>query len=417
MSTAVRVFTGVVTSVALLASLYLTGLHLKGTGGESVLCDALSATGCSVALHSRFGSIAGVPLALMLVGAYVALLVAWWKERNATSSGIASAACLGTVALVAGGLFLLGVMAQSGSFCPLCLFMDGCNLVLLGVWGHRVLQRGGPALEVRSLLGLGGGALAVILVGGLGKAVLMPAPKEAVAPFGSTVGVAALTVSQCQDVELSALEISDFLCPYCKRLERNLAMVLKDCGARVDKRFVHFPLDQACNRFVSKDLHPGACRLAEASECARLQGAFPSYSSALFERGVTAVEALVALAGELKLDAVEFRRCLSSGQTAGRVRTDIELAHRLGVRSTPTFYLNGRRLEGALGAEQLTREIAAALAKDVQEVKILQGGVLGSDPWSSAEPAEACGVETFSQESAGGCQTAPAETTAGTSFP
>ena len=143
MSTVVRLFTGVVTFAALLASLYLTGLHIQGPGQESVLCDALSETGCAMALQSRFGAVFGVPVALMGVGIYVALLVALWLDRNRSGGGVATVASLACGALVAGGLFLLGVMAQGRSYCPICLFMDGCNVLLLVSWVRSVVGRGG----------------------------------------------------------------------------------------------------------------------------------------------------------------------------------------------------------------------------------------------------------------------------------
>ncbi|MCG8556579.1 MAG: hypothetical protein MJD61_15005, partial [Proteobacteria bacterium] len=85
------------------------------------------------------------------------------------------------------------------------------------------------------------------------------------------------------------------------------------------------------------------------------------------------------------------------------VRTDIELAHRLGVRSTPTFYLNGRRLEGALSRERLEREISLALQKDAQEARAIQSQAPAPSAAKlfSSEPAEACDAERFSRQEDG----------------
>jgi predicted DsbA family dithiol-disulfide isomerase len=353
-----------------------------------------------MALQSGFSAVAGVPLSLLLVASYGALLLALWKDRESTDRDWAGAAALLCLGLLGGGIFLLGVMAQAESYCPLCLLMDGCNALLTVAWVSTAMGRSGALLQGRSLAAFG---LIFVLVTGAGVGArqhFFPTAQKGSAAWSAT-GDGSLQVAQCQDVELSALEISDFLCPYCKNLERNLSSVLSECGARVDKRFVHFPLDKSCNRFVSRDMHPGACRLAEASECARLQGKFPGFASKLFEVAPRTDDALMALALELELDAVAFKGCLDTHQTLGRVRTDIELAHRLGVRSTPTFYLNGRRLEGALSPERLQREIAIALDKDVREVKTLGGGVVGDDPWATTEPVEACGAERFSQKKEG----------------
>ena len=400
MSRFVRWLTGGVTLVGLGSALYLTRLHFSGGDSGGGFCDTLSEGGCGMALQSGFSAVAGVPLSLLLVASYGALLLALWKDRGPRDRDWAGAASLLCLGLLGAGIFLLGVMAQAKSYCPLCLIMDGCNVLLALAWVSNAMGRSGGFLQTRSL---GAFALIFVLVTGVGvgvRAQWYPAPVEESTQWYA-LGEGALQVAQCQDVELSALEISDFLCPYCKKLERNLSSVLSECGARVDKRFVHFPLDKACKRFVSRDMHPGACRLAEASECARLQGKFSGFAARLFEEAPRNDEALLALAKEQELDVAAFQVCLDTHQTLGRVRTDIELAHRLGVRSTPTFYLNGRRLEGALSPERLQREIAEALKKDDQEVKTLGGGVVGDDPWATTEPVEACGAARFSQEEEG----------------
>ncbi|MCG8556760.1 MAG: thioredoxin domain-containing protein [Proteobacteria bacterium] len=397
--------------LALLASLvglsgaaYLTHAHIQGGFSDAGLCHTLSDTGCSVAIESGFGALLGVPVPVFAVGLYAALLLAVARgfDDGASRVWAAGAAALACGA-VAGGLFLLGVMAQARSYCPVCIGMDGCNLVLAALWLRRALSLQGPALAAGPLAGLGLTATLVAGVAQIAHVTLAPAPAPQTDTPASARAERALTVEQCHAVELSALEISDFLCAYCKRLQANLSGLLASCGARVDKRFVHFPLDTACNRFVKRNLHPGACRLAEASECARQQGKFVSFAAGLFETTPRDAVAVDALARRVGLDLAEFTRCLDEGRTRDRVRTDIELAHRLGVRSTPTFYLNGRRLEGALSRERLEREISLALQKDAREARAIQSQApaSGASAQFSSEPAEACDAERFSRKQDG----------------
>lgn len=392
--------------VGLASSAYLTRSHIDGPDAGPGLCEALSDGGCAIALHSEFGVVGGVPVSVLAMGLYAALtMVALRGFSGAHARAWATVGAVLSLSGIAFGLFLLGVMAQARAYCPMCLTMDGCNLLLAIVWLPRALRTEGVALSAPPALGAGAtGAVVVAIAQAAYLAFATPAvakvevPTEAVSDRG-------LTVAQCDAVELSALEISDFLCPYCKRLEANLSSLLSTCGARVDKRFVHFPLDPDCNRFVSKAVHPGACRLAEASECARLQGKFAPFSAGLFDAQPRNDAALMALARRQQLDMDTFSACLEKGTTRDRVRTDIELAHRLGVRSTPTFYLNGRRLEGALSRERLEEEIGNALEKDVREARTIQSQAQDEGALSS-EPVEACDPDSFSQAQ-NGCAVDP----------
>ncbi|MEE2959257.1 MAG: thioredoxin domain-containing protein [Myxococcota bacterium] len=413
MSKISRIISQLLALAGLSAAIYLTRLHFIGSGAESVLCSTLSDSGCTLALNSPFATIAHIPLSLFLIGVYATLFLAGWFYTGARNTRpwaiIASILC---VVILTGGIFLLGVMAESKSYCPLCLFMDGFNLILSFIWLRSALGQGGPIVGVKPITITTLILLLVVSLVVTTKNQLLTESSKSQSTPATAVPISTpnhkLTVEQCQDVELSALEISDFLCPYCKKLGYNLSNVLTDCGARVDKRFVHFPLDKSCNRFLSRDLHPGACRLAEASECARIQGKFTSFAAALFTETPKTDDALWALATKQELNLKQFQTCLGERQTQDRVRTDIELAHRLGVRATPTFYINGRRLEGALSKELLEVEISRALGKDLQEAKFISGQPTTNGSWPTSEPVEACGAEKFSLEMEG-CS-APQET-------
>jgi protein-disulfide isomerase len=63
----------------------------------------------------------------------------------------------------------------------------------------------------------------------------------------------------------------------------------------------------------------------------------------------------------LGLDVAAFDSCLDSGQQAAQVKQDVDEATRLGVRSTPTFFLNGREIVGAKPFDYFKAEIEAAL--------------------------------------------------------
>ena len=106
-----------------------------------------------------------------------------------------------------------------------------------------------------------------------------------------------------------------------------------------------------------------------ASECADEQEQFWAYHDLLFEnwdgenQGAFSKDKLKQLAVDLELDSEQFDECLDSGRTEALVEQDNDFARQLGVRSTPTFSLNGRPIQGALPYESFQPQIEEELAK------------------------------------------------------
>jgi protein-disulfide isomerase len=110
-------------------------------------------------------------------------------------------------------------------------------------------------------------------------------------------------------------------------------------------------------RFVSRHfpfLGPESTRAAEAAECAGEQGGFEEYSELLLANqqsnrnaGGFADAKLVALARFEGLDEVAFETCLLEGRYVSNVEQDIAAADELGVRGTPSVFINGEFISPA----------------------------------------------------------------------
>jgi len=147
---------------------------------------------------------------------------------------------------------------------------------------------------------------------------------------------------------------SDFECPYCQVVANTLAQVSKEYGDKVRLVFRQFPLTQ---------IHPNAMKAAEASLCAADQSKFWEMHDELFKAGERLVPAeLSRRAKAAGLDPAAFDTCLSSGKYAGRVRTEIDAARALGVSSTPTLFVNGRPVRGAVQYPELSKLVREELA-------------------------------------------------------
>jgi protein-disulfide isomerase len=151
------------------------------------------------------------------------------------------------------------------------------------------------------------------------------------------------------------VEFSDFECGHCARASENLKRVLPRFQGRVTVSFRHFPLDQACNSSVSGSFHRYACLAATAAECAAAQGKFWEYHDLLFQnQGGLDRASLLRYAAAVGVDVASFETCLSGDAPREAVRNDVRLGVRLGISSTPTLFLNGRAVRGALEPEKLT---------------------------------------------------------------
>jgi protein-disulfide isomerase len=213
-------------------------------------------------------------------------------------------------------------------------------------------------VAVALLIGFGSGAGAALLLVRANRAV--PSGEPATAETPSPTDTDWITgdgrpARGPADAPVTIVEFSDFQCPYCARFTQQTLPALEAKYGDV-VRFVarHFPVDQ---------LHPLARQAAEAAECANEQGAFWAYRRLLYERqrGLDAA-GLKAIAVEANLDGDAFEECLDSGRTADIVDRDLQDGLRAGVRGTPTSFVNGRPVIGAVPPEVFESFIEAALA-------------------------------------------------------
>lgn len=148
-------------------------------------------------------------------------------------------------------------------------------------------------------------------------------------------------------------EFSDFQCPYCSMAQENLRRIQVEYSDEVYVDFKHFPL---------KSIHPNAETAAEASECARDQEKFWEMHDAMFDNPFGLDKySLTETAVSIGLDEEKFTTCLDSGEKNKIVLADLDEGLNRGVRGTPTFFINGKMLVGALPYEEIKKEVEDAI--------------------------------------------------------
>lgn len=137
------------------------------------------------------------------------------------------------------------------------------------------------------------------------------------------------------DAPVTIVEFADYQCPHCKAAAPTIKDMLRRFPNKVRLVFVDYPINPS-----------GISRLvAKGAACANSQGRFWDYQDLAFARqsSLTA-SSPEALATELGLDKAAFSKCYSSQEAEQPVAKAEAEAVRIGIHSTPTLYVNGRRL-------------------------------------------------------------------------
>lgn len=142
------------------------------------------------------------------------------------------------------------------------------------------------------------------------------------------------------------VEFSDFQCPACLAFKPAVDTIVKTYGDKLTFGYRHFPLPQ----------HQFGQKAAEVAEAAGEQGKFWEMYEFLFANQNNFSEQLLTTASVSGLDRKKFEESLTAAKFKDKIQRDMNDGNRFGVNATPTFFLNGRKLELAT-FEDLKKEV------------------------------------------------------------
>jgi protein-disulfide isomerase len=171
----------------------------------------------------------------------------------------------------------------------------------------------------------------------------------------------------------------DFQCPVCQREEADLRKNIPAAfGDKVRVTFLDFPLTQ---------IHPWAMKASVTGRCMYKAGekAFWDYHDWIYEnQQQITLENLDSkvqdFAKQKGMDALQLGRCLDDKAASAEVDKAMSIGHDLAVSATPTLFLNGRKIEGALDWQVLSQLLQIEIDHKAQEAKTMA---------SAAKPAPA----------------------------
>lgn len=156
--------------------------------------------------------------------------------------------------------------------------------------------------------------------------------------------------------------VSDFQCPYCRSWHEEsghrVVQQYVETG-KVREAYVHFPLTS---------IHPNALPAAEASMCSAAQGRFWAFHDSLFaaQREWAPMSdptpVFDRVAGAIGLDMAAYHLCLQHDVMRPLIAADQQRFRTAGIRSTPSFLIGNRMLEGAVPFGNLAPVLDSAIA-------------------------------------------------------
>jgi len=368
-------------------------------------CDVNATVSCTEAYSSRFGSVAGVPVALFGVWFFAFVLCVLMLGSQSTTAapnlpGYVFA--LSTVGLAAVLYLAYASFIILKAVCVLCV---GTYVAVIGLFliSGAATRYPMTSLPRRAVADLGTlmrspkalSAAVAFLAASVALIAFFPVPSASAAASSNgepqlSSPAPAVSAAQVQQLEaylaqqprvpimvpsdgaaVVIVKFNDYQCPPCRQTYMEYKPILarwaKEQPGKVKFMTRDYPLERQCNQNIQQDLHPSGCEAAVAVRLAREKGKAEQMEEWIFNNqpaltpeGVRAAVGTVAGVSAADFDA-RFPKVLEL------VRGDIAQGAQLKVTGTPTFFMNGIRLPG-LRAEFFDVAIAWEL-KQVQSKK------------------------------------------------
>jgi uncharacterized membrane protein len=367
--------------LGLIASLGSTYVHynLLVDGSYSSFCDVSATVSCTQAYLSPYGSFLGVPVALLgtLFFALVLAIAALSGRRTpqAGESGPGYIFALSTIGLAF--VFYLGYAAffVLHAFCILCVttYVAVIGLFLVSARATSFPITTLPSRAGRDVRALAASPVALVIAALFvvsAVTVIAAFPTEQAATQTAARSVAELTPLTAEqkaeiekwwdlqpkvDVPVPAdgakvlmVKFNDYQCPPCRQTYEAYAGVIEKWTRAGQFKFVlkHFPLEGECNGAAPGGVHAAACEAAGAVVMARAKndGSAEKLEHWLFTNQASLTPASVKEGAREVAGIPDFDQKYPNALL--EVRNDAGMGVMLGVKSTPTFFINGHMLPG-----------------------------------------------------------------------
>jgi uncharacterized membrane protein/protein-disulfide isomerase len=354
-------------------------------------CDVSATWSCTDVYRSRFGSFLGVPVAIfgaIWFGFTTLLSIAGLAARPAIRESVAGYLFVGSTLALAVVLYLgYASFVLLGIKCLLCLITYAAVIALFVVSGAATsfpmlsLPRraaGDFKVLVRSPIAI---ALAILWLAGSASTVaffpreaaadavgLLPEPSQdqrsELERFMASAPRVPLVIPN-DGAKVLIVKFNDYQCPACGQSYLAYKPVLAKYAAShpgaVRVVMKDYPLSADCNPTMRTTLHPAACDAAVAVRLARMQNRGDALEEWLYTHQSEMTPASVRQAAREIGQVTDFDAKYAA--TLALVKSDIALGQTLKVNQTPTFFVNGVKIDGAWAPQFFDQAIAYELRR------------------------------------------------------
>lgn len=355
----------VIATLGIIVSALLTSHFYElrsGFASFSSYCNINQTLNCDAVAASPYAELfAGLPISSFAAGWFLALLLvsllahsfSWRQEAIRIAFGMS---LIGTIL----GFAYLGIMAfQLHTYCLQCLIIDALNVgallctLSLKPQSFKKLKPNLTQWKIGLGTVLGSLFVAVIALGSFDQINVRASDVSLWAESVLNTPVLPIKTSETgpsigpKTAPIIIAEFSDFQCPHCRRGAQLLNVIVDRYPGKVRVEFHNYPLDPSCNPEIKQSAHSVSCEAAKTVLCAHKQGKFQPVFEALFERQSSLRPGLPAqIAQENGVDLALLKTCVASPETQTEILKDIQEGTAHNLKATPTFFVNGHRMEG-----------------------------------------------------------------------
>lgn len=213
-------------------------------------------------------------------------------------------------------------------------------------------------------IGIWAGAIIITILAVGGLVLLVNTPTEAPKALKA---LPEITNSDIQvgspSAKVTLVEYADFQCPACAAYGKLIKQLLSERGDKILYAYRNFPLPQ----------HQNAKVAAYAAYASHLQGKFMDMDSLLYEnqKDWTALgdpsNTFKDYAKKIGLDMTQFEKDFNADSTRKFVEDQQNAGYKLGIASTPTFFINGKQIDSPTNYEEFRKLIDDALKQPNKE--------------------------------------------------
>lgn len=380
-------------------SSYLLNRHIEIKAGstEKSVCDINDTFNCDAVNSSEYAEIKGIPVAglgliyhIILSGLLFLALI--HKNQTSSKAHLSFGFFISTLSVIASAI-MAWFSHKIGFYCLFCMGLYAVNLFTMLLFPMALglsfteffsflkkyflsIFEKEPTMKTKFLphafLSLAAFLIGVFIISCTGKTEAPepkaePKPKIEIPKTTPPVSEGDKIENQIKkhyeqkkiDIDVTGLphlgnpkaplvivEFADFQCPFCKVAATSLKKLYTEYKGDIVIYFANYPLDNECNPALNRPMHPNGCEAALASICADQKGKFWEMSHLLFGNQKSLnPETIKNLGVSIGLDSSFMNSCPSAPETKKQLKVQLDLAEKMQIHSTPSLFLNGRKLD------------------------------------------------------------------------